>query len=51
MAARLPLGRVQVTQHPQCRMRVTILDIPKDDPQEGRRFMIAAMMMRPGSES
>jgi len=42
-----PPSSLQATQHPQCRMRVTILDIQKPDPQEGRRFVLGAVMMRP----
>lgn len=40
----LPL---QVTQNPQCRVRVTIVNLKKPDPKEGLRFVMDAVFMRP----
>lgn len=44
------LNGLMVTQHPQCRVRVTIVNIKKPDPKEGLRFVMDAVFMRPISQ-
>ena len=41
----LPPPCLQATRHPRCRIRVTVIDAPRDPPQRERKVVLGAVMV------